>query len=55
MTEKLYYQNAYIREFEATVLDIIDTGGKLAVILDKTAFFPEEGGQSADGGRIFKN
>ena len=52
MTEKLYYKDAYIKEFEATVTEITELSGKLAVILDKTAFFPEEGGQSADGGYI---
>ncbi len=52
MTEKLYYKDAYIKEFEATVTEITELFGKLAVILDKTAFFPEEGGQSADGGYI---
>ena len=52
MTEKLYYTDAYIKEFEATVLNFTELDGKYAVILDRTAFFPEEGGQSADTGSI---
>lgn len=52
MTEKLYYTDAYIKEFEATVLNFTELDGKYAVILDRTAFFPEEGGQSADTGFI---
>ncbi|MCH5199012.1 MAG: hypothetical protein J1E34_08915 [Oscillospiraceae bacterium] len=52
MTQKLYYENAYIFEFTATVENIIDFEGKTAVILDKTAFFPEGGGQPGDEGYI---
>lgn len=52
MTKKLYYIDAYIKEFEATVVDSFALNGKYAVILDSTAFFPEEGGQSADTGFI---
>ena len=52
MTEKLYYSDAYIKEFEATVVDSFTDGERVVVILDRTAFFPEEGGQSADTGYI---
>ena len=52
MTEKLYYVDAYIKEFEATVLDSYTDGERHVAILDSTAFFPEEGGQSADTGYI---
>ena len=52
MTEKLYYFDAYIKEFNATVLSIGENDGKYTVVLDKTAFFPEEGGQAADTGVI---
>ena len=52
MTEKLYYVDAYIKEFEATVIDSYTEGERNVAILDRTAFFPEEGGQSADTGYI---
>ena len=52
MTEKLYYKDAYLAEFSATVLacDVVDGGYR--IVLDKTAFFPEEGGQYSDTGYI---
>ena len=52
MTEKLYYIDAYIKEFSATVTDVITDSRSVALVLDRTAFFPEEGGQSADTGYI---
>lgn len=52
MTEKLYYTDAYIKEFEASVIDSYEDGSRYVAILDRTAFFPEEGGQSADSGTI---
>ena len=52
MTEKFYYLDAYTKEFEATVLESYTDADKNVVILDRTAFFPEEGGQSADTGYI---
>lgn len=52
MTEKLYYLDAYISEFTATVLSLCEKDGKYEIVLDKTAFFPEEGGQSADTGML---
>ena len=52
MTEKLYYIDAYIKEFSATVVDVVSDSRGTALLLDRTAFFPEEGGQTADTGYI---
>ena len=52
MTEKLYYIDAYIKEFSAVVTECTEKDGYYLVALDKTAFFPTEAGQSADGGYI---
>jgi alanyl-tRNA synthetase len=46
-TQMLYYEDAYLREFEARVLRVIDNE---FVVLGKTAFYPEGGGQPADHG-----
>ena len=51
-TEKLYYADAFLKEFTANVLECADWKGKPAIILDRTAFYPEGGGQPADHGTI---
>ncbi len=54
MTEtiKLYDNDAYLRNFRATVLSCEHSGDGYAIILDRTAFFPEGGGQTADTGTL---
>ena len=50
--ERLYYNNQYINEFLADILDISFVDDKYLVELDKTAFFPGGGGQFCDLGTI---
>ena len=52
MTRKLYYEDSHIAEFDAKVLDCREIDGYFEIILDKTAFFPEGGGNPADLGTI---
>ena len=52
MTEKLYYTDSHIHEFSARVLSCEKAKKGFAVVLDKTAFFPEGGGQPAAPGFI---
>ena len=52
MTERLYYTDAYAREFDATVLEIVDVDGRRAAVLDRTAFYPTSGGQPFDTGTL---
>ncbi len=51
-TIKLYDADAYATEFDASVLSCKKDEGGYAVILDRTLFFPEEGGQACDKGKI---
>lgn len=52
MTEKIYLTDSYCRKFTAKVLSCEKTEKGYSVVLSKTAFFPEGGGQAADEGTI---
>ena len=51
-TTKLYYENAYTRTFEAEVLSCEEGKHGWEIVTDRTAFFPEGGGQTADTGTL---
>lgn len=60
MTDKLYLKDAYCISFDATIVSVEPCGAydvnkmaqKFCVVLDRTAFFPEGGGQPSDVGTI---
>lgn len=53
MTERLYYQNSFLYEFDAEVVaSVASADSRPAVILDRTAFYPTSGGQVFDTGWI---
>ena len=51
-TEKLYYADPFLKTFTATVLDCQPGKNGFVVTLDRTAFYPEGGGQPADQGTL---
>jgi len=53
VTERLYYTDPYLQEFEAQVLEVTTTeDGRPAAVLDRTAFYPTSGGQPFDTGTL---
>jgi alanyl-tRNA synthetase len=57
MTERLYYNDSFLYEFDAQVTEIIPASAaepRPAVILDRTAFYPTSGGQIFDTGLILR-
>lgn len=49
-TEKLFYADPFLTEFDARVLACEAVKDGFAVVLDRTAFYPEGGGQPYDTG-----
>ena len=52
MTVHLYYDDSYLTEFTATVLETRVRGDKASAVLDRTAFYPTSGGQPNDTGSL---
>lgn len=52
MSERLYYEDAYITRFEAKIIERVTDNGEIAVVLNKTYFYPTSGGQPHDKGWI---
>ena len=52
MTERLYYSDSYLTEFDAIVTRVATHDGRPAVVLDRTAFYPTSVGQPFDTGRL---
>jgi alanyl-tRNA synthetase len=51
-TKRLYYDDPRCRAFDAVVTRAFEHGGRAAVVLDRTAFYPTSGGQPFDTGRL---
>jgi alanyl-tRNA synthetase len=51
-TERLYYTDAYLKEFTARVVRSLPDERGVRVYLDRTAFYPESGGQPSDRGTL---
>ena len=52
MTERLYYDDSYLTEFDAVVLACEERDGAYHVRLDRSAFYPTSGGQPYDTGTL---
>ncbi|MBK1810572.1 alanyl-tRNA editing protein [Clostridium sp. YIM B02505] len=52
MTEKLFYKDPYICEADCEIESILDKGDKFEIVLKRTPFYPEGGGQPNDFGYI---
>jgi alanyl-tRNA synthetase len=52
MTDRLYYNDPYLREFDATIRRVDRRDGRVSIALDRTAFYPTSGGQPFDTGTL---
>lgn len=52
MTERLYYNDSTILDFETKVVEVGEHQGRFYAVLDRSAFYPTSGGQSFDTGTI---
>src|SRR5579864_8058984 len=52
MTERLYYHDSFLYDFDARVVEAFESNGRPAIVLDRTAFYPTSGGQVHDLGML---
>ena len=52
MTDRLYYHDSALLEFDATIVRTGEEGGRFFAVLDRSAFYPTSGGQQFDTGRL---
>jgi alanyl-tRNA synthetase len=52
LTERIYYHDSFLREFDANVVSCEREGDRWKVTLDRTAFYPTSGGQPHDIGTL---
>jgi alanyl-tRNA synthetase len=50
LTDRLYYTDSFLHEFEGRVVSVTNHNGRAAVVLDRSAFYPASGGQVFDTG-----
>jgi alanyl-tRNA synthetase len=51
-TDRLYYHDSFLYDFNARVVEAFDNNGRTAIVLDRTAFYPTSGGQVHDLGTL---
>jgi alanyl-tRNA synthetase len=52
VTARLYYNDSHLLAFQAQVVEVLEKDGRVAVVLDRSAFYPTGGGQPNDTGSI---
>src|ERR1700745_2833968 len=50
MTDRLYYNDPFLNDFTAEVKAVREVGGRKAIALNRSAFYPTSGGQVFDTG-----
>jgi alanyl-tRNA synthetase len=52
MTDRLYYHDSFLYDFDACVVEVLESNGRTGIVLDRTAFYPTSGGQVHDLGTV---